>query len=88
MTEASVLQLRVALLGVEPGVWRRIQVPGESTFWDLHVAIQDAMGWTDSHLHEFRVADPGSEGRNGSGTRTRSSARTSCPGGRGGWRTF
>ncbi|WP_035570993.1 plasmid pRiA4b ORF-3 family protein, partial [Halonatronum saccharophilum] len=25
------------------------------TFWDLHVAIQDAMGWLDYHLHEFRV---------------------------------
>ena len=21
--------------------------------WDLHVAIQDAMGWLDYHLHNF-----------------------------------
>ena len=27
-------------------------------FWDLHVAIQNAMGWTDSHLHHFAVTDP------------------------------
>jgi hypothetical protein len=35
-------------------VWRVIRVPEEYTFWDLHVAIQDAMGWLDYHLHEFR----------------------------------
>jgi hypothetical protein len=23
---------------------------------DVHVAIQDAMGWLDRHLHEFRIA--------------------------------
>lgn len=27
------------------------------TFWDLHVAIQDAMGWQDYHLHEFNLYD-------------------------------
>ncbi len=36
-------------------VWRRIQVPAKYSFWDLHVAIQDAMGWLDYHLHVFRV---------------------------------
>jgi len=30
-------------------------VPDNYTFWDLHVAIQDAMGWQDSHLHKFSV---------------------------------
>lgn len=39
-------------------MWRRIQVPDEYTFWDLHVAIQDAMGWQDYHLHEFQVVSP------------------------------
>jgi hypothetical protein len=24
---------------------------------DLHVAIQDVMGWLDYHLHEFRLLD-------------------------------
>jgi hypothetical protein len=50
-----VLQFKVELLGVEPPIWRRIQVPEGYTFWDLHVAIQDAMGWRDYHLHAFRV---------------------------------
>jgi len=49
-----VLQLRIELLHVEPLIWRRIQVPGDYTFWDLHVAIQSAFAWTDTHLHEFR----------------------------------
>lgn len=31
---------------------------GPSSFWDLHVAIQDSMGWLDYHLHEFRALDP------------------------------
>ncbi len=51
-------QFRIGLLGVHPMVWRRIRIPEDSTFWDLHVAIQNGMGWTDSHLHAFRVVDP------------------------------
>jgi hypothetical protein len=31
------------------------RVSEQYSFWDLHVAIQDAMGWLDYHLHEFRV---------------------------------
>jgi hypothetical protein len=38
-------------------VWRRFQVPERYSFWDLHVAIQDAMGWLGYHLHEFRLLD-------------------------------
>ena len=37
-----------------PRVWRRIEVPSTYFFWDLHVAIQDAMGWLDYHLHSFK----------------------------------
>ena len=48
-------QFKVTLQDVDPPVWRRIQVPANYTFWDLHVAIQDAMGWHDSHLHSFKV---------------------------------
>lgn len=51
----TILRLRVELRHVEPLVWRELEVPGEYNFWDLHVAIQDAMGWKDTHLHAFRV---------------------------------
>jgi hypothetical protein len=56
----STLRFKITLAEVEPPVWRRIEVPASCTFWDLHVAVQDAMGWLDYHLHMFRVADPGS----------------------------
>lgn len=53
-----VLQFKVALQGNEPEVWRRFQTPASYSFWDLHVAVQDVMGWQDYHLHEFRVKKP------------------------------
>lgn len=46
-------QFLIGLCNTDPLVWRRIQVPEDYSFWDLHVAIQDAMGWQDYHLHEF-----------------------------------
>jgi len=49
----QVYQFKITLGDIEPEIWRRIQVPENYTFWDLHVAIQDAMGWFDCHLHEF-----------------------------------
>ena len=51
-------QFKVTLKGIRPPIWRRIQVPETYSFWDLHVAIQDAMGWEDYHMHEFSVPDP------------------------------
>jgi hypothetical protein len=53
-----VFQFRVTLLDVEPTIWRRLEVPDTYNFWDLHVAIQDVMGWQDYHLHEFRLPAP------------------------------
>jgi hypothetical protein len=52
-----VCQFLIVLPKTDPLVWRRIQVPEAYSFWDLHVAIQDAMGWRDYHLHEFIVVD-------------------------------
>lgn len=54
----QVYQFKIALEGIRPPVWRRIQVPETYTFWDLHLAIQDVMGWEDYHLHEFEIIDP------------------------------
>ena len=49
------LRIRIELIGVSPPIWREILVPARYSIWDLHVAIQDAMGWLDYHLHEFRI---------------------------------
>ncbi|MBP1696908.1 MAG: plasmid pRiA4b family protein [Deltaproteobacteria bacterium] len=54
----KVFQFKITLKGIRPPIWRRIQIPETYTFWDLHVAIQDAMGWFDSHLHRFEILNP------------------------------
>lgn len=54
----NIYEFKVTLMGINPPIWRTIQVPENYTFWDLHVAIQDSMGWTDSHLHEFEIVNP------------------------------
>lgn len=64
-TAESVHQFLVVLTGTDPLVWRRVQVPDSYSFWDLHVAIQDAMGWLDCHLHEFMVTLDAKAGRIG-----------------------
>lgn len=46
-------RLRVTLLAVEPAVIRVIDVPAVSTLPELHELLQAAVGWTDSHLHQF-----------------------------------
>ena len=53
-----VYQFKISLLDIRPPIWRRILVPETYTFWDLHIAIQDVMGWVDYHLHQFEVVDP------------------------------
>lgn len=57
----QVYQFKVSLRGSKPSIWRRIIVPSTYTFFDLHVAIQSAMGWMDFHLHafEFRLPNRG-----------------------------
>jgi len=53
-----VYQFKIRLKDIEPVGWRRIVVPASYNFWDLHVAIQDSMGWLDYHLHVFRIMNP------------------------------
>jgi hypothetical protein len=49
----QIYQLKLEMLEVEPLIWRRLLVPGSITLAQLHEVIQTAMGWTNSHLHEF-----------------------------------
>lgn len=53
-----VYQFRIDLADIRPPIWRRIQVPETYTFYDLHVAIQNAMDWCGGHLHGFYVTNP------------------------------
>lgn len=52
-----IYQLKVALQGVEPPVWRRVLVPSDIKLGKLHFVLQDVMGWTNSHLHQFLLRD-------------------------------
>ncbi|HLH56343.1 MAG TPA: plasmid pRiA4b ORF-3 family protein [Verrucomicrobiae bacterium] len=49
----SIYQLHVLLNGTQPPIWRRLQVPGAANLGWLHSVLQVAMGWTNSHLHQF-----------------------------------
>lgn len=51
----QIYELKIELLEIEPKIWRRVLVPGTITLAQLHEVIQIAMGWTNSHLHEFIV---------------------------------
>ena len=53
----DICELLVTLRHVEPSVWRRVHVPAALTLGELHEALQIVLGWTDSHLHEFRVGE-------------------------------
>ena len=47
-------QFKITLNESEPIIWRRIQVK-DCTLDKLHERIQTAMGWTNSHLHQFDI---------------------------------
>ncbi|MGC8477302.1 MAG: plasmid pRiA4b ORF-3 family protein [Acetobacteraceae bacterium] len=59
MTAASIAGLKVTLDEVQPAVLRRIEVPLAIRLDRLHLVLQAALGWTDSHLYEFRARDTG-----------------------------
>ncbi|MEV4471353.1 hypothetical protein ACFFR3_01200 [Nonomuraea salmonea] len=44
-------QLKISVAGV----WRRVLVPENYSLGDLHRVIQRLFGWSDEHLHVFRV---------------------------------
>lgn len=53
----SIFQLKVSLRDIEPEIWRRVLVPSNIPLGRLHAVLQAAMGWTNSHLHQFRLRD-------------------------------
>ena len=65
------IQLKIQIRGIKkPPVWRRIVIPENFSFQDLHDTIQAAFGWWGEHLYQFQrhpfdggwtVADPYAE---------------------------
>jgi hypothetical protein len=57
MSAATIARLKITLDDVKPAVLRRIEVPFDIRLDRLHLTIQAAMGWTNSHLYEIRAGD-------------------------------
>ena len=54
---SSIARLKVTLDDVKPAVLRRVEVPLTIRLDRLHLVLQAAMGWTNSHLYEIRARD-------------------------------
>ena len=52
--KATVYRFKIALQDTYPVIWRRIETK-DIMLGKLHELIQTAMGWTDSHLHQFAI---------------------------------
>lgn len=52
-----VARIRIELRDLRPRVWRRVDMPVSATLASLHGVIQIVVGWTDSHLYEFRIGE-------------------------------
>ena len=59
MTATSIARLKVTLDDVKPAVQRRLEVPLTIRLNRLHLVLQAALGWTDSHLYEIRAGGVG-----------------------------
>jgi hypothetical protein len=53
--KAAVYRFKITLKDSDPAIWRRIETT-DVTLEKLHAQIQTAMGWTNSHLHQFEIA--------------------------------
>jgi len=53
---APIYQIKVGLRGAKPPIWRRLEVPANTSLARLHDIIQVAFGWADGHLHVFETA--------------------------------
>lgn len=53
--QPQVDELKVTLQGTQPPIWRRFRVRDDITLEKLHDLLQQVMGWTNSHMHQFAV---------------------------------
>lgn len=49
-----VYQIKITLAHSEPSIWRRFLIEPHETLYYLHHSIQIIMGWTNSHIHQYR----------------------------------
>jgi len=53
----DIAQLYVELLGTDPIIWRRVQVPADLRLHRVHDIVQAVFDWTWSHLYFFVLGD-------------------------------
>ena len=53
----KVYQLKIWLDEIEPCIWRKFEVASNVRLDQFHEIIQIIMGWTNSHLHSFKVGE-------------------------------
>lgn len=49
--------MEISLKSIEPSVIRKIEVPSNLTFHELHNIIQIVFGWQNRHLYKFIIKD-------------------------------
>jgi len=59
MSVETIARIKITLDDVTPAVLRRVEVPLAIRLDRLHLTIQAAMGWTNSHLYQLRAGDVG-----------------------------
>jgi hypothetical protein len=55
-SKQTVYQLKITLKGIRPPIWRRVQLDSKTKLPELHMIIQEAMGWDNYHMHSFTIA--------------------------------
>lgn len=49
-----VYQIKISIKDIEPEIWRRLRIPGNITFRQLHQIIQASFDWLNYHLYKFQ----------------------------------
>jgi len=57
MTDTGTHQIKITLRHSKPPIWRRLLVASDTRLDKLHLIIQEAMPWWDSHLHQFTAGE-------------------------------
>ncbi|MBT2214700.1 plasmid pRiA4b ORF-3 family protein [Virgibacillus dakarensis] len=60
--DTRAVEMKVTLMLQGHEVWRRLVVPLNRTFHQLHEILQTAFDWMDYHLHEFYIFDQTTQG--------------------------
>jgi len=51
----TIFRVHVLLKEIDPPIWRRIELSSQTTLKQFHRILQIAIGWENSHLHEFTI---------------------------------